>query len=263
MTLCLINVIFFSTPFVEIFWFERTFIQFWTFYFWKINMIWRYFSVFLNRSNLVSFSRFYAYDMVIWRVFFLCFLSKPYKSSLAKDNLTRRDQGTLVCSAANMEGKSTCTIEVTVVSKPEMPQDRLLVSNITRSSCRLNWKAPKDDGGLPVEYIIEKYTANGDSWAVHVSTWPRTTWHTYKAVYKNTKIFDRDTLKWNRAILYSLFKRAFQLFDRDRYISLRSRSSQTVKSWPRIALVTQSSTLRSLKRLPKRRQIFVIPTLLV
>ena len=95
--------------------------------------------------------------------------SKAYKSNLAKDSLTRRDQGTLTCSATNMEGKSSCSIEVSIVAKPEMPQDRLLVSNISRSSCRLNWKAPKDDGGLPLEYIIEKYTANGDSWAVHVS----------------------------------------------------------------------------------------------
>ena len=93
---------------------------------------------------------------------------KAYKSLLAKDNLTRRDQGTLTCSAANMEGKSSCSIEVSVVAKPEMPQDRLLVSNVTRSSCRLSWKAPKDDGGLALEYIVEKYTANGDSWAVHV-----------------------------------------------------------------------------------------------
>merc|ERR1712029_133026 len=93
-----------------------------------------------------------------------------YKSNLTKDSLTRRDQGTLTCSAANMEGKSSCSIEVSIVAKPEMPQDRLLVSNISRSSCRLNWKAPKDDGGLPLEYIIEKYTANGDSWAVHGTT---------------------------------------------------------------------------------------------
>ena len=57
-----------------------------------------------------------------------------------------------------------------MVSKPSMPQDRLLVSNVSNTGCRLNWKAPKDDGGLPVKYVIEKFVAQADSWAVHVST---------------------------------------------------------------------------------------------
>ena len=42
--------------------------------------------------------------------------SKAYKSNLTKDSLTRRDQGTLTCSAANMEGKSSCSIEVSIVA---------------------------------------------------------------------------------------------------------------------------------------------------
>ena len=31
--------------------------------------------------------------------------SKPYKSSLIKEGLTRRDQGALECTATNMEGE--------------------------------------------------------------------------------------------------------------------------------------------------------------
>ena len=94
--------------------------------------------------------------------------SKPYKSILIKDDLTRRDSGSLVCKATNMEGQATNQLEVSVVAKPPMCQDRLLVSNITSSSCRLTWQPPKDDGGLPLRYIIEKYTSSGDSWTVHV-----------------------------------------------------------------------------------------------
>ena len=94
--------------------------------------------------------------------------SKPYKSILIKDDLTRRDSGALVCKATNMEGQATNQLEVSVVAKPPMCQDRLLVSNITSSSCRLTWQPPKDDGGLPLRYIIEKYTSSGDSWTVHV-----------------------------------------------------------------------------------------------
>ena len=67
-----------------------------------------------------------------------------------------------------MEGQATNQLEVSVVAKPPMCQDRLLVSNITSSSCRLTWQPPKDDGGLPLRYIIEKYTSSGDSWTVHV-----------------------------------------------------------------------------------------------
>jgi len=96
--------------------------------------------------------------------------SKPYKSILIKDDLTRRDSGALVCKATNMEGQATNQLEVSVVAKPPMCQDRLLVSNITSSSCRLTWQPPKDDGGLPLRYIIEKYTSSGDSWTVHGST---------------------------------------------------------------------------------------------
>lgn len=95
--------------------------------------------------------------------------NKPYKSFLVKDSLTRRDQGALLCTATNMEGKASTGIEVVVVSKPAMPSDRLLVSNISKTGCRLNWQAPADDGGLPLEYIIEKYTQASDSWMVHVS----------------------------------------------------------------------------------------------
>ena len=69
-----------------------------------------------------------------------------------------------------MEGQATNQLEVSVVAKPPMCQDRLLVSNITSSSCRLTWQPPKDDGGLPLRYIIEKYTSSGDSWTVHVRT---------------------------------------------------------------------------------------------
>jgi hypothetical protein len=93
--------------------------------------------------------------------------SKPYKSSLIKEGLTRKDQGALECTATNMEGKSSSALEVRVVGKPSMPYDRLTVTNLSKTGCRLNWQPPKDDGGLPIEYIVEKFTAHSDSWGVH------------------------------------------------------------------------------------------------
>ena len=46
-----------------------------------------------------------------------------------------------------------------------MPEDRLIVSNIHRNGCRLTWKESKDNGGLPIEYIVEKYIVAGDVWS--------------------------------------------------------------------------------------------------
>ena len=48
-----------------------------------------------------------------------------------------------------------------------MPEDRLLVSNIHRNGCRLNWQASKDDGGLPIEYAVEKYVVAADAWSTY------------------------------------------------------------------------------------------------
>ena len=36
---------------------------------------------------------------------------------------------------------------------------------MSRSGCRLDWEPTKDDGGLPFEYIIEKFMIQGDSWS--------------------------------------------------------------------------------------------------
>ena len=43
-----------------------------------------------------------------------------------------------------------------------------MISNVSKTGCRVTWQHPKDNGGLPIEYIIEKFTAHTDSWAVHV-----------------------------------------------------------------------------------------------
>jgi len=91
--------------------------------------------------------------------------SKPYRSMVQKEGISRKDIGVLTCSASNLNGKSSAQIKVNVVGKPSMPEDRLLVSNVHRSGCRLTWGACKDDGGLPVEYVIEKFVAAADAWS--------------------------------------------------------------------------------------------------
>ena len=46
-----------------------------------------------------------------------------------------------------------------------MPEDRIVVSNVHRNGCRLQWKESKDNGGLPIEYIVEKYVVAADVWS--------------------------------------------------------------------------------------------------
>lgn len=49
------------------------------------------------------------------------------------------------------------------LAKPSSPQGPLEVSDVTKTGCKLKWKKPEDDGGLPIkEYEIEKMdTATG------------------------------------------------------------------------------------------------------
>merc|ERR1719412_2415488 len=91
--------------------------------------------------------------------------SKPYKSKLVKEGLTRKDGGMLSVAASNASGSAKASIKINVVGKPAMPEDRLLVSNVHRNGCRLSWKESKDDGGLPIEYIVEKYVVAADVWS--------------------------------------------------------------------------------------------------
>jgi len=90
--------------------------------------------------------------------------SKEHRSKLQIDAVSRKDSGILICEASNLHGKARATATLTVVGKPTMPEDRLIVSNVDDSSCKLSWRACADAGGLPVEYLVEKYLVQADTW---------------------------------------------------------------------------------------------------
>jgi hypothetical protein len=96
--------------------------------------------------------------------------SKQHRSKLQKDSVSRKDCGILICEAANMHGKHKSSIQLTIHGHPSSPEDRLVVSNIHSSGCRLSWKAARDDGGLPVEYLVEKFIVASDSWVKQAQT---------------------------------------------------------------------------------------------
>ena len=54
---------------------------------------------------------------------------------------------------------------MTVLDKPTKPQGPLDVSNVYEDCCDLEWRAPKDDGGEPIEYYeIEKMDTASGKW---------------------------------------------------------------------------------------------------
>lgn len=49
--------------------------------------------------------------------------------------------------------------------KPLAPQGPLQVSDVFRDRCRLSWKPPSDDGGLPIQaYIVEAQDLDNRKW---------------------------------------------------------------------------------------------------
>jgi len=90
--------------------------------------------------------------------------AKEHRSMLQIDAVSRKDCGILICEASNLHGNARGTTTLSVIGKPSMPEDRLVVSNINASGCKLSWKPCNDTGGLPVEYLVDKYIAAADTW---------------------------------------------------------------------------------------------------
>ncbi|KAJ9595175.1 hypothetical protein L9F63_013533, partial [Diploptera punctata] len=77
----------------------------------------------------------------------------------------RRDTGKYTLIAENASGKDQETVELTVLGKPSMPQGPLEVTDVTKTSMKLKWKKPEDDGGTPIkEYEVEKYDMATGKW---------------------------------------------------------------------------------------------------
>ena len=56
-------------------------------------------------------------------------------------------------------------VELVVLGRPARPEGPLEVSNITAEGCKLRWKPPADDGGMPIqEYEIEMLCPKTKKW---------------------------------------------------------------------------------------------------
>jgi len=57
------------------------------------------------------------------------------------------------------------SMRMQIIGKPGTPEGPLEVKDITKTSCKLSWKKPEDDGGIPIrEYEVEKMDMKTGKW---------------------------------------------------------------------------------------------------
>lgn len=77
----------------------------------------------------------------------------------------RKDSGMYTLKAENRNGVDQETVELVVHGKPTSPKGPLTVSDVTANGCKLQWKKPEDDGGVPIkEYVVEKMDTATGKW---------------------------------------------------------------------------------------------------
>uniref|UniRef100_A0A0N5D1Z0 non-specific serine/threonine protein kinase n=1 Tax=Thelazia callipaeda TaxID=103827 RepID=A0A0N5D1Z0_THECL len=88
-----------------------------------------------------------------------------YKTKLQIRSSERSDSGTYTVRAVNPIGEDEATVEVNVIDKPSPPVGPLNTTNIHADHVTLDWKEPKDDGGLPIDnYVIERFDTTSGHW---------------------------------------------------------------------------------------------------
>ena len=92
-------------------------------------------------------------------------VNKDYLTKLSLIDAKRLDAGEYKIIARNINGVDQCTFKVQVLDVPSPPEGPLKIDNITRSSCTLQWRTPKDDGGSEIlHYTLEKLDSENMRW---------------------------------------------------------------------------------------------------
>ena len=90
---------------------------------------------------------------------------KEYNTKLTIKEGTRKNTEKFKVSAINENGSDEAFVEVVFLGKPSSPLGPLEVYGVTKNSCKLNWRPPADDGGLPIKkYIVEKMDKATGKW---------------------------------------------------------------------------------------------------
>uniref|UniRef100_A0A915Q578 non-specific serine/threonine protein kinase n=1 Tax=Setaria digitata TaxID=48799 RepID=A0A915Q578_9BILA len=91
--------------------------------------------------------------------------NQDYKTKLQIRTSERSDSGVYKISAVNPNGEDEATVEVHVIDKPLTPEGPLNVTDVYADHVTLHWKAPADDGGLPIDnYVIERFDTAAGHW---------------------------------------------------------------------------------------------------
>lgn len=91
--------------------------------------------------------------------------NEDYNTKLTILDTTRKNTGEYKIFAENINGTDEATVEVIILDKPGKPEGPLEVTDVHKEGCKLKWKKPKDDGGLPLTgYVIEKMDMATGRW---------------------------------------------------------------------------------------------------
>lgn len=85
--------------------------------------------------------------------------------SLTINDANIDDAGQYKVEVSNAGGAAELGFGLKVVGAPEKPTGPLGVSDITKSTCRLQWKPPKTDGGSKItRYVVERQEVGIPYW---------------------------------------------------------------------------------------------------
>nr|CAD7424747.1 unnamed protein product [Timema monikensis] len=114
--------------------------------------------------------------------------NEDYNTKVTLSETTRKNTGVYTIKAENDSGKDEATVEINILDKPDKPEGPLEVSNVHKEGCKLKWKKPKDDGGLPLTgYVLEKMDPTTGRWVPAGFVDPEKTEHEITGLEPNKK----------------------------------------------------------------------------
>lgn len=91
--------------------------------------------------------------------------NEEHRTTFIIQKVKRSDTANYLVKAVNSTGEDSFELELVVLSKPSKPKGPLKVSDVKADGCKLQWEAPEDDGGLPVEgYVVERMDLETGRW---------------------------------------------------------------------------------------------------
>ena len=81
---------------------------------------------------------------------------QEYYTTFVMENAQRKQTGMYKIHAKNEHGEDECEVEFVVLGPPSPPRGlpaTLTVSDVHKEGCKISFKEPSDDGGVPIGKI--------------------------------------------------------------------------------------------------------------